>query len=153
MAPIAGFLTRQYSKGLPTDYPKETLGIWMDITDRKSMDERLKINDPTDRPRPRIAGGNRESRCGGPLPVCGIRPPKEDLRSREEEVLGVRFDLAPEQLNEHRFLRERVMEDKAFTDLEVVRYRKDGTPVYTNSRRLPYGIRTAPFAGIARAYG
>ncbi|MEP7152203.1 MAG: CHASE3 domain-containing protein [Nitrospira sp.] len=129
--------------------PKETLGLWMDITDRKAVDERLReIND-------RLTALVHASPVGivslDAEGLCRLwNPAAEKIYGwREEEVLGRPLPtVAPEQSNEHRFLRERVMEDKAFTDLEVVRYRKDGTPVYTSLSTAPLRDPNGTICGL-----
>lgn len=118
--------------------PKEILGLRLDITERKAVDEQLReVND-------RLTALVEASPVGivslDAEGLCRLwNPAAEKIFGwPEEEVLGRPLPtVAPDQSSEHRFLRERVMEDKAFTDLEVVRYRKDGTPVYTSLSTAP----------------
>ncbi len=68
---------------------------------------------------------------------------------REDEVLGRPLPtVAPEQSDEHRSLRELVMKDEAFTDLEVVRYKKDGTPVYISLSTAPFRDSSGTICGV-----
>ena len=114
----------------PDGSPKEVLGLWLDITDRKAVDEQLReVND-------RLTALVQASPVGivslDAEGFCRLwNPAAEKIFGwPESEVLGRPLPtVGPEQIDEHRLLRERVMKDKAFTDLEVVRYRKDGTPV------------------------
>lgn len=132
------FLDRALLQTTSDGSSKEILGLWLDITERKATDERLReVND-------RLTALVHASPVGIVIldaeGLCRLwNPAAEKIYGwREEEVLGRPLPtVAPEQSNEHRFLRERVMEDKAFTDLEVVRYRKDGTPVYTSLSTAP----------------
>src|SRR5581483_7522565 len=49
---------------------------------------------------------------------------------RRDEVVGQPLPIIPQgKESEHRALRERVLRDEAFTDLEVIRRRRDGTDV------------------------
>ncbi|WHZ15237.1 MAG: diguanylate cyclase/phosphodiesterase (GGDEF & EAL domains) with PAS/PAC sensor(s) [Nitrospira sp.] len=143
------FLDRALLQTTSDGSSKEILGLWLDITERKATDERLReVND-------RLTALVHASPVGIVIldaeGLCRLwNPAAEKIYGwREEEVLGRPLPtVAPEQSNEHRFLRERVMEDKAFTDLEVVRYRKDGTPVYTSLSTAPLRAPNGTICGL-----
>lgn len=143
------FLDRALLQTTSDGSSKEILGLWLDITERKVTDERLReVND-------RLTALVHASPVGIVIldaeGLCRLwNPAAEKIYGwREEEVLGRPLPtVAPEQSNEHRILRERVMEDKAFTDLEVVRYRKDGTPVYTSLSTAPLRDPNGTICGV-----
>ncbi|HVG01730.1 MAG TPA: CHASE3 domain-containing protein [Nitrospira sp.] len=143
------FLDQAVLQTSPDGSPKEVLGLWLDITDHKTVVEQLReVND-------RLTALVQASPVGiVSLDAAGLcrlwNPAAEKMFGWPEcEVLGRPLPtVAPEQLNEHRFLRERVMEDKAFTDLEVLRYRKDGTPVYTSLSTAPLRDPTGAINGL-----
>lgn len=132
------FLDRAVLQTTPTGQAKEILGLWLDITERKVMEDRLReVNG-------RLTALVRASPVGIVIldadGLCRLwNPAAEHIFAWcEDEVLGRLLPtVAPEQSDEHRSLRERVMKDEAFTDLEVVRYKKDGTPVYINLSTAP----------------
>lgn len=129
--------------------PQEILGLWLDITERKAVDERLReTND-------RLTALVDASPVGIVIldgeGLCRLwNPAAEQIFGwREDEVLGRPLPtVGPEQLSEHRFLRERVMKNEAFTDLEIVRYRKDGTPVQTSLSTAPLRDPTGAICGL-----
>lgn len=143
------FLDRALLQTTSDGSSKEILGLWLDITERKATDERLReVND-------RLTALVHASPVGIVIldaeGLCRLwNPAAEKIYGwREEEVLGRPLPtVATEQSNEHRFLRERVMEDKAFTDLEVVRYRKDGTPAYTSLSTAPLRDPNGTICGV-----
>ncbi len=143
------FLDRALLQTTSDGSSKEILGLWLDITERKATDERLReVND-------RLTALVHASPIGIVIldaeGLCRLwNPAAEKIYGwREEEVLGRPLPtVAPEQSNEHRSLRERVMEDKAFTDLEVVRYRKDGIPVYTSLSTAPLRAPNGTICGL-----
>ncbi|WHZ21237.1 MAG: diguanylate cyclase/phosphodiesterase (GGDEF & EAL domains) with PAS/PAC sensor(s) [Nitrospira sp.] len=132
------FLDRALLQTTSDGSSQEILGLWLDITERKATDERLReVND-------RLTALVQASPVGIVIldaeGLCRLwNPAAEKIYGwREEEVLGRPLPtVVPEQSDEHRCLRERVMEDKAFTDLEVLRYRKDGTLVHTSLSTAP----------------
>jgi PAS domain S-box-containing protein len=132
------FFDQAVLQTLPDGSPKEVLGLWLDITDRKAVDEQLReVHD-------RLTALVQASPVGivslDAEGLCRLwNPAAEKIFGwPESEVLGRPLPtVGPEQIDEHRLLRERVMKDKAFTDLEVARYRKDGTPVYISLSTAP----------------
>ncbi|MCC2643058.1 MAG: putative Histidine kinase [Nitrospira sp.] len=132
------FLDQAVIQATSDGQSKEILGIWLDITDRKEMEDQLReVND-------RLTALVRASPVGIMIldadGLCRLwNPAAEQIFGwREDEVLGRPLPtVAPEQSAEHRGLRERVMKDEAFTDLEIVRYKKDGTPVYISLSTTP----------------
>ena len=122
----------------PDGKSKEILGLRLDITERKEMEDQLReVND-------RLTALVRASPVGIMIldaeGLCRLwNPAAEQIFGwREDEVLGRPLPtVAPEQSAEHQGLRERVMKDEAFTDLEIVRYKKDGTPVYISLSTTP----------------
>ncbi len=143
------FLDRALLQTSSDGSSKQVLGLWLDITERKATDERLReVND-------RLSALIHASPVGIVIldseGFCRLwNPAAEQIFGwREDEVLGRLLPtVAPEQSNEHRFLRERVMEDKAFTDLEVVRYRKDGRPVSISLSTAPLRDRSGAIEGL-----
>lgn len=68
---------------------------------------------------------------------------------RAKEVIGKPLPtIPPEMAEQHRGFRERVLRDQAFTDLEVVRRRKDGTPVYISLSTAPLRDADGRITGI-----
>jgi len=132
------FLDQAVLQATPDGQAKEILGLWLDITERKAMEDRLReVNE-------RLTALVRASPVGIVIldanGLCQLwNPAAEHIFAwREDEVLGRPLPtISPEQSTEHRLLRERVMKDEAFTDLEIVRYRKDGSPVYINLSTAP----------------
>ncbi len=128
---------------------KEVLGLWLDITEQKAKDERLReAND-------RLTALVHASPVGIVIldaeGLCRLwNPAAEHIFGwREDEVLGRPLPtVASEQSSEHRFLRERVMEDKAFTDLEVLRYRRNGTPVSISLSTAPLRDPNGTICGL-----
>ena len=117
---------------------QEILGLWLDINERKAMENRLReVNE-------RLTALVQASPVGIVIldadGLCQLwNPAAEGIFAwREDEVLGRPLPtVAPEQSDEHRLLRERVMKDEAFTDREVIRHKKDGTPVYISLSTAP----------------
>jgi PAS domain S-box-containing protein len=132
------FLNQAVLQTTPDGQAKEILGLWLDITERKAMEDRLReVNE-------RLTALVQSSPIGIVIldadGLCQLwNPAAEHIFAwREDEVLGHLLPtVAPEQLEEHRILRERVMKDEALTDLEVMRYRKDGTPVCISLSTAP----------------
>lgn len=143
------FLDRALLQTSSDGSSKEVLGLWLDITERKVTDERLReVND-------RLSALIHASPVGIVIldaeGFCRLwNPAAEQIFGwREDEVLGHPLPtVAPEQSSEHQFLRTRVMEDKAFTDLEVVRYRKDGTSVSISLSTAPLRDPNGAICGL-----
>ncbi|MDE3244316.1 MAG: PAS domain S-box protein, partial [Nitrospirota bacterium] len=65
------------------------------------------------------------------------------------EVLGRPLPIVPEEKrDEHRAIRERVLRDKAFTGLEVVRRRKDSSPITISLSTAPLRNTEGRITGI-----
>ena len=68
---------------------------------------------------------------------------------RAAEVIGRPLPtIPPEMAEQHRALREQVLQDRAFTDLEVIRRRKDGTPVCISLSTAPLRDAQGRITGI-----
>jgi len=143
------FLDQAVLQANPDGQAQEILGLWLDITERKGMEDRLReVNE-------RLTALVRASPVGIVIlnadGLCQLWNPAAEriFDWREDEVLGRPLPtVSPEQSNEHRLLRERVMKDEAFTDLEVVRYRKDGSPVYINLSTAPLRDPDGTISGL-----
>ncbi len=135
------FLDNAVLQNSPDGVAREIVGIWMDITPQKEIEGKLRQTNE------QLTALIHASPVGivilDAVGNCLLWNPAAEriFGWREDEVLGRPLPtVAPEQSDEHRSLRELVMKDEAFTDLEVVRYKKDGTPVYIS-------LSTAPFRG------
>jgi PAS domain S-box-containing protein len=143
------FLDRAVLQTTPDGQSDEILGLRLDITERKAMEDRLReVNE-------RLTALVQASPVGIMIldadGLCRLwNPAAEHIFAwREDEVLGRPLPtVAPEQSAEHRGLRERVMKDEAFTDLEIVRYKKDGTPVYISLSTTPLRDPNGAICGL-----
>ena len=132
------FLDNAVLQKNPDGTAREILGILIDITSQKEIEDELRqTND-------RLTALIQASPVGIVIldadGLCQLwNPGAEHIFGwREDEVLGRPLPtVAPEQSDEHRYLRERVMNDEAFTDLEVVRCKKDGAPVFISLSTAP----------------
>lgn len=127
----------------------EIVGIWIDITAQKEIVDSLRETNE------RLTALIHASPVGivilDAVGNCQLwnRAAERIFGWREDEVLGRTLPtVAPDQLNEHRMLRERVMKDHAFTDLEVVRSRKDGTRIYISLSTAPLRDRSGTICGL-----
>lgn len=143
------FLNQAVLQTTPDGQAKEILGLWLDITERKATEDRLReVNE-------RLAALVQASPVGIVIldadGLCQLwNPAAEHIFAwREDEVLGRPLPtVAPEQLDEHRLLRERVIKDEAFTDLEVIRHKKDGTPVCISLSTAPLRDPSGTICGL-----
>jgi PAS domain S-box-containing protein len=143
------FLDNAVLQKNPDGTAKEILGILIDITSQKEIEDKLRQSND------RLTALIHASPVGIVIldadGLCQLwNPGAEHIFGwREDEVLGRPLPtVAPEQSNEHRYLRERVMKDEAFTDLEVVRYKKDGTPVSISLSTAPLRDSTGTICGV-----
>jgi PAS domain S-box-containing protein len=68
---------------------------------------------------------------------------------RRDEVVGRPLPIVPPgKESEHRALRERVLRDEAFTDIEVIRRRRDGSEVYISLSTAALRDESGQVAGI-----
>ncbi len=143
------FLNQAVLQTTPDGQAKEILGLWFDITERKATEDRLReVNE-------RLAALVQASPVGIVIldadGLCQLwNPAAEHIFAwREDEVLGRPLPtVAPEQSDEHRLLRERVLKDEAFTDLEVIRHKKDGTPVCISLSTAPLRDPSGTICGL-----
>ena len=143
------FLDNAVLQKNPDGTAREILGILIDITSQKDIEDKLRqTND-------RLTALIHASPIGIVIldaeGLCQLWNPGAEyiFGWREDEVLGNPLPtVAPEQSDEHRYLRERVMNDEAFTDLEVVRYKKDGTPVYISLSTAPLRDSSDTICGV-----
>ena len=143
------FLDNAVLQKNPDGTPREILGILIDITAQKEIDDKLRqTND-------RLTALIHSSPIGIVILDAEGRcqlwnPGAEHIFGWcEDEVLGRPLPtVAPERSEEHRCLRERVMRDEAFTDLEVVRCRKDGTSVYISLSTAPLRDSSGTICGV-----
>lgn len=112
---------------------KEIIGIWLDISAQKSIEDSLRqVND-------RLIALVQASPIGivilDAAGNCQLWNPAAEriFGWREDEVLGRPLPtVSQEKMDEHRLLREGVMKGTACTELEVVQTRKDGTNIDIN---------------------
>jgi PAS domain S-box-containing protein len=137
------FLNQAVLQTTPDGQAKEILGLWLDITERKAMEDRLReVNE-------RLTALVQSSPIGIVIldadGLCQLwNPAAEHIFAwREDEVLGQLLPTVP-----HRILRERVMEGEALTDLEVMRYKKDGTPVCISLSTAPLRNPSGTICGL-----
>ncbi|HKP01593.1 MAG TPA: PAS domain S-box protein [Nitrospiraceae bacterium] len=143
------FLDNAVLQKNPDGSAREVLGILIDITAQKEIEDKLRqTND-------RLTALIRSSPIGIVIldaeGLCRLwNPGAEHIFGWcEDEVLGRPLPtVAPERSDEHRYLRERVMKDEAFTDLEVVRCRKDGTSVYISLSTAPLRDSSGTICGV-----
>ena len=143
------FLNQAVLQTTPDGPAKEILGLWLDITERKATEDRLReVNE-------RLTALVQASPVGIVIldadGLCQLwNPAAEHIFAwREDEVLGRPLPtVAPEQSDEHRLLRERVIKDEAFTDLEVIRHKKDGTPVCISLSTAPLRDPSGTICGL-----
>ncbi len=114
------------------------LGVWFDITERKEMEERLRVANE------RLTAVINSSPVGIVIldgaGICELwnQAAERIFGWQASEVVGHPLPtVPPDRLDEHRELRERVMKDEAFTDLDVVRRKKDGTRVLISLSTAP----------------
>jgi PAS domain S-box-containing protein len=119
------------------------LGLWLDITERKEMEERLRITND------RLTAVFHASPVGVVIldaaGNCQLwnQGAERIFGWQEAEVLNRPLPYIPAaRAEEHQTLREQVMRDEAFTDLEVVRQRKDGSEIVIS-------LSTAPLRNVA----
>ncbi|MGH7183022.1 MAG: PAS domain-containing sensor histidine kinase [Nitrospiraceae bacterium] len=143
------FLDNAVLQKNPDDGRSEILGIWLDITRQKELEDRLKQTHD------QLAALVSASPVGivilDAVGNCQLwNPAAEHIFGwREDEVLGCPLPtVGPEQWDEHRFLRERVMKDEAFFDLEIVRYKKDGTPIHLSLSTAPLRDSSGTICGL-----
>jgi PAS domain S-box-containing protein len=125
------------------------MGLWFDITERKEMEERLRVANE------RLTAVIQSSPVGIVIldgeGICELwNTASESIFGwQESEVLGRPLPTVPPgSSEEHRELRERVMKDEAFTDLEVVRQRKDGSPVLISLSTAPLRNSNGVITGL-----
>jgi PAS domain S-box-containing protein len=125
------------------------LGLWFDITQRKEMEERLRVANE------RLTAVIRSSPVGIVIlnadGICELwNPGAERIFGWEEsEVLGrPLLTVPPCSLEEHRQLRERVMKNEAFMDLDVVRRKKDGSQVLISLSTAPLRDSSGTITGL-----
>ena len=143
------FLDNAVLQKNPDGTASEIVGIWLDITRQKEIEATLRqTND-------QLTALIHASPVGivilDAVGNCELWNPAAEriFGWREDEVLGHPLPtVAPEQSEEHRNLRELVMKDKAFTDLEVVRYKKDGTPVSISLSTAPLRDTSGAISGV-----
>lgn len=118
--------------------PKEIVGLWTDVTEHKAAEARFQETYH------RLTALIEAAPIGILIldldGICRLWNPAAEriFGWTETEVLGKPLPIVPpENRDEHRALRERVMQDDAFTDLEVVRQNKAGN-------RLVISLSTAP---------
>jgi PAS domain S-box-containing protein len=143
------FLNQAVLQTTPDGQDKEILGLWLDITERKAMEDRLRVVNE------RLTALVQASPVGIVIldaeGLCQLwNPAAEHIFGwREDDVLGRPLPtVAPEQSDEHRVLRERVMKNEAFTDLEVIRHKKDGTPVCISLSTAPLRDSRGTICGL-----
>lgn len=143
------FLDNAVLQKNPDGSAREILGILIDITAQKEIEDKLRqTND-------RLTALIHSSPIGIVIldaeGLCQLwNPGAEHIFGWcEAEVLGRPLPtVAPDRSDEHRYLRERVMKDEAFTDLEVVRCRKDGTSVYISLSTAPLRDSSGTICGV-----
>ncbi|MEX5219258.1 MAG: PAS domain S-box protein [Nitrospira sp.] len=125
------------------------MGLWFDITERKEIEERLRVANE------RLTAVIHSSPVGIVIldgdGICGLwNAASESIFGwGASEVLGRPLPTVPPfSADEHRALRERVMKDEAFTDLEVVRQRKDGSPVRISLSTAPLRNSSGVITGL-----
>ena len=143
------FLDNAVLQKNPDGTAMEIVGIWLDITAQKEIEDRLRQANE------RLTALIHASPVGivilDAAGNCQLWNPAAEriFGWREDEVLGRPLPtVAPEQLDEHRRLRERVLKDEAFTELEVVRSRKDGTRIYISLSTAPLRDRSGTICGV-----
>jgi PAS domain S-box-containing protein len=143
------FLDNAVLQNNPDGVAREIVGIWMDITPQKEIEGKLRQSNE------QLTALIHASPVGivilDAIGNCLLWNPAAEriFGWREDEVLGRPLPtLAPEQSDEHRSLRELVMKDEAFTDLEVVRYKKDGTPVDISLSTAPFRDPSGTICGV-----
>ena len=143
------FLDNAVLQNNPDGVAREIVGIWMDITTQKEIEDKLRQTNE------QLTSLIHASPVGivilDAVGNCQLWNPAAEriFGWREDEVLGRPLPtVAPEQSDEHRSLRELVMKDEAFTELEVVRYRKDGTPVYISLSTAPLRDPSGTICGV-----
>lgn len=143
------FLDHAVLQKPPGNSVPELTGLWLDITGQKQVEEMLReVND-------QLVALIRASPIGivilDAAGNCELWNPAAEaiFGWREEEVLGCPLPtVAPDQADEHQRLRERVLKDEAFTDMEVLRSRKDGTQIHISLSTAPLRDRLGHITGL-----
>jgi PAS domain S-box-containing protein len=143
------FLDNAMLQKNPDGTPREIVGIWIDITRQKAIEDKLRQTNE------QLTALIHASPIGivilDAAGDCQLWNHAAEciFGWREDEVLGRPLPtVAPEQLDEHRMLRERVLRDNAFTDLEILRYKKDGTPVCISLSTAPLRDPSGTICGV-----
>lgn len=132
------FLDRAVLVRNPDRTPKEIIGVWMDITERKRIEETLreaneKLTALIHSSPIAIMVLDAEGRCTLWNPAA-----QRIFGWRADEVLGRPLPTIPtDRQEEHRAFRERVLRGEGFVEEEVLRQRKDGS-------RIAVSLHTAP---------
>jgi len=114
------------------------IGIVRDVTESRQADERLhETNEKLDALIQASPQGIVAVDCDGNVTLWN-RAAEEIFGWSAEEVLGKPYPAVPqERANEHRKLRELVLQGKRITDVELRRRRKDGTPIDVSLSAAP----------------
>jgi PAS domain S-box-containing protein len=143
------FLDNAVLQKNPDGSAREVLGILIDITAQKEIEDKLRQSND------RLTALIHSSPIGIVIldaeGLCQLWNPGAEYIFGwcEDEVLGRPLPtVAPERSDEHRHLRERVMRDEAFMDLEVVRCRKDGTSVCISLSTAPLRDSSGTICGV-----
>jgi PAS domain S-box-containing protein len=143
------FLDNAVLQKNPEGTASEIAGIWLDITQQKEIEDTLRQTNE------QLTALIQASPVGIVIldadGLCQLWNPAAEriFGWREDEVRGRPFPIvAAEQADEHRSLRERVMKDEAFTELEIVRSKKDGTRICISLSTAPLRDRSGTICGL-----